>query len=244
MENLIDSCNNSLILSGKIALLSTIIPIVFALLKWKLLTRGLKIFLRYIILYVLLNSLDFIYVYLVDNYTSFFESWLIITGYSLFFLLILYQLNNFLTLGHFFSYLLKERAYGKKIWGLSVFLSLLAILAYILEKGWKNYGTIGPSAEAIYLFIVPLFYLWYLSRATHSIPSLKNPYFLISLGLALPNLIGSFLYFTGDFIQAENFCLFARLSITKNCFYILAQFLFVLAFWRAHFTKYIPPTAI
>lgn len=220
-----------------------IIPIIVGLLKWKSLSKGLRLFWGYSLTYVLINGLDFLYLYLVNNYTEAFAKWLEITDYSLFFLLILYQLNNFLFLGYFYSYLLKEEPYGKKVWNISLLLSIVAILAYIIEQGWRNYGIVAPCAEAIYLFAVPLFYLWHLSRVSHSVPSLKNPYFLISIGLAMPNLFGLFLYFVGDAIQAEDFCLFTRLSIAKNCFVILGQVFFIIAFWRSHFAKYIPPNS-
>lgn len=221
-----------------------LIPIIAALLRWKLLNKPLKLFFFFCLSYLLLNCLDFLYLFAVNNYTAFFGPWLAMTGNSLNFLLILYQLNNFIMLGWFFSLLLDDKNYGHGLKNTSIILSLAAILGYIIEKGWRNFGFFGPTAEAIFLFAIPLFYLWHLSRISHSVPSLKNPYFLISIGLAMPNLIGLFLYFVGDSIRAENFCLFARLSIARNCFVIIGQLLFALAFWRAHFTKYIPPTAI
>lgn len=244
MEEAIKICSNQMLISGKITIFTMAFPIIAALLYWRELNKVLKIFFVYCLVTFTLNCLELLYVYGVNNYTSFFEPWLAITDYRLNFLLIFYQLRNFIILGWLFSLLLKVHGQGQKLWSISLFLSLAAIVAYILEKGWKNYGVFTPTVAAVFLVVVPLLYLWFLVRSSLSVPIMKNPYFLIGIGLAIPNLISLFLFFMGDPLQANHFCLFARLSIAKNCFLTIGQLLFALAFWRAHFTKYIPPTAI
>jgi len=243
-DSTIISCNLNLILSAKITIFTMVIPIISAIINFSSLNKALKLFFGYCMVNFSINCLELLYTYGVDNYTSFFRPWLVITDYSLNFLLILYQLTTFLFLGWFFSTLLSSFKYKTWIWRLSILLCITAVIAYIIEQGWKNYGVFGPTVEAIYSVVIPLLFLWYLSRKTLGVPLLKNPYFLISLGLAMPNLIGLFLFFIGDSLHANYFCLFARLSIAKNCIMTIGQFLFALAFWRAHFTKYIPPTAI
>lgn len=244
MDDIIRICNQQYILSGKIYIFCMLLPVLVGLIKWSSLNKTLKWFFGYCLATLLVNGIELLYLSAANRYQDFFAPWFVITDNSLNFLLILYQLKNFLLLGWFFSSLLLKHGYGRFTWNLSIVLSLLAVAAYIFEQGWRNYGTIAPTLEACFLFVIPLFYLWHLSRTTLAIPFLKNSYFLISLGLALPNLIGLFLYFFAASIQAYDFCLFTRLGIAKNGFEILGQLLFALAFWRAHFTKYIPPTAI
>ena len=238
-EELIKKCNQDLILSGKITIFTMLLPIVVAIIRWKKLNKPLKFFFAYCLATFLINCLELSYLEAVNNYTEFFIPWLEVTNYSLNFFLILYQLKGLLFLGYFFSLLFDAYGYRKIVWNASLILSLIAICTYILEQGWKNFGSYGATIDAIYISILPLSYLWFLTRATYEIPLMKNPYFLISLGLVIPNLIGLFLNFFGTSLQANHFCLFARFAITKNCFEILGQSLLALGFWRASYARFI-----
>lgn len=239
MEEIVKICNNQLLLSGKIAIYTMVIPLIVAMIKWRSLNRILRFFFLYCLATLILNLVDLGYVYAVNNYTPFFKHWLEITDYSLNFLAILHQLKSFLLLGFFFSLLLANKNYGKGLWQLSLAISLVAVIAYIVEQGWRNYGVVGPTMLAFFLFATPFFYLWYLSRNSLSLPFPKNPYFLISLGLILPNLIGLILFFIGDSLRENDFCVFARFSIAKNCFVVLELLLFSLAFIRARFANFV-----
>ncbi len=232
-------CNDLLISFGRATILAMIIPIIAAIIYRKHLNKELKIFLGFCIAALFVNLLESSYIAAVNNYTSFFEKWLAFTDGTTNFFYILYQLKSFIFLGWFYSVLLVGHRYGRWIKILSIFLCLATIVSYIIEKGWRNYGVFGPTADAIFLFVIPLFYLWYLYRINLAVPILKNPYFWISLGLAVPNLIGLFLFFTGDAIYGSDFCLFVRFSIAKNVFLIISQILLFIGFSRARYAKYI-----
>ena len=232
-------CNQLAVTFGSYAMFFLLLPILVALFRWKSLNKSLKIFFWFCVATLGLNLLELSYVHAVNNYTDFFMPWLKLTNYSLTFLFILYQIKNFAFLGWFFSDLLKKYDAGSWIKWLSIGLIVSSIIAYVLEEGWRNFGVFGPTTQAIYLFIIPFFYLWYLFKNTLAIPIVKNPYFWISIGLITPNLIGLFHYFMADTLEEIDICLLARFTIAKNCFEIIGQILLCIGFWRATFAKYL-----
>ncbi|MEL6719068.1 MAG: hypothetical protein AAFO82_02565 [Bacteroidota bacterium] len=236
-------CNKLLISSGKVSTIFMLLPIVVAFLRIRYLNKALKVFLFYCIMTFIINSLDILYIYLVNNYTDQFNEWLQFTDGNLSFSMILHQVKNFLLLGWFFNLLLEDHGYkmGEWVWKSSIFLSVSVSISYIVEEGWKNYGFFGPTSEAIFLFVIPFLYLWYLYKSTLSFPVKKNPFFWISLGLATPNLIGLFLYFSGDAIREIDFCLFARFVTAKNGIDIIGQILLAIGFYYAPYAKYVTP---
>lgn len=238
MEESIAQINRYLALSGQVAIYMMIIPIIAGLLNWKKLDQALRTFFYYCLCFFLLNGLELLFLHAVEANPAFFDPFLQATGYTLIFSLIAYQLLSFLLLGYFFGLIFAPYGYQKGIWYLSIGLSILAIVAYITEQGWKNYGTFGPTSEAIFVVVLPLAYLWYLSRKTLGQSLLKSSTFLICLGLALPNLLSLIIFFTGDQLYEENFHLFAKLSILKNFFMLAGLLLFALGFWRARTTSF------
>lgn len=235
-------CNALLINFGKLTLATMILPIIVAFIKLKYLNKILKFFLYYCFATFSLNLLDILYIAAVNNYTDLFDKWLIITDGNVSFSMIIHQLKNFILLGWFYSRLLNEYSIGKWIWKLSLVLCTVVTISYIMEKGWKNYGVFGPTVEAIFLFTVPLLYLWYLYKSNLAFPFTKNSYFWISFGLAVTNLIGLFLYFTGDIILKEDFCLFVRFSTVRNFIEMIAQILLAIGFYHAPYAKYVTPS--
>lgn len=223
---------------GRITIYTMILPLVIGLYYKNKLNKPLKIFLLYCFSFFFLNMLELFYSEITAN-KAFFGQWLEITGNTTNFFFILYQLISFGFLGWFYSFLLRRYNYHLLTKNISNILIGIAIISFIFEQGWINYGVVGPAIEALYLFILPFFYLWFLFKSSLALPVTKNSYFWISLGLITPNLIGLFLYFTGDFFQKVDFCLFTRLIIAKNSFLIIGQIFIAIGFWRAPFAKYL-----
>lgn len=229
-----DQWNSLTIASGQFIIPALCIPVIIGLWKWKDLNQPMKKFSIYLLVFFLINIFDLVYVLTAERYLEFFEPWLAFTNFTLTFSLIAYQLNTFILLGLFFTYLFPKPSDKMIIKVVSVGLAILVVITYILEQGWRNYGIIGPISEAGFCFIIPLIYLWHLSRRHLGIPLYKNPYFLISLGLILPNLIGFILFLLGNFILEHQPILFYQLSLLNNIFLVLSITLFSFAFWRSN----------
>jgi len=239
MTNAEVNCSEWLVLSGTVAIASMVIPIVFFILNRKEKQYVLFLFFIYCLATLSINTLELVYYKLIESYKDSFRPWLEITDYQLVFFQILHQLKNFALLGWVYSKLIKGYTSSKWLKNLIILLCTISIVFYIVEKGWRNYGTVAPTIEAIFLFIIPFFYLWYLFRTDLALPLQKNPFFWISLGLVIPNLLGLFLYFVGGTIQETDYCLFTRYAITKNGFEIIGQIMFAVAFSKAQFAKYV-----
>ena len=230
-------CLQIMISFGKPVIYSMILPILVALFYWKEFNKSLKIFFAYVVATLVINLLELWYITELSKYVS--EEWLELTCKSTNFFFIFHQLKNFAFLGWFYNVLLAAHGYGHWVKRLAAFLCMASVVFYIVEKGWCNYGAFGPTAEAIFMFALPFFYLWYLYRNDLSVPLTKNAYFWISLALAAPNLIGLFLFFTGETIQTDDFCLFTRIATVKNGFEIIGQVLLCIGFSRARFARFI-----
>lgn len=225
-------CNNLFVLSAQIGILLMLIPVVMGWRKYRILKHALRIFLWFYSVNFLLNLLELLYVYAIESDPESFDTWLDFIGNFVNFFIILYNLNTFLLLGYCFSILFRDGQIKAYIQRISITLSILAVIAYILEEGWHNYGTFGPASGALFSFFLPILYLSWLIKQELGIPLLRHPYFLIALGVVLPDLIGLFLYFTGDFLQTTNFCLFAYLGVLRNFFSIVGVALISKAFWH------------
>ncbi|HMN91172.1 MAG TPA: hypothetical protein PKD70_11920 [Saprospiraceae bacterium] len=229
-------------LSNFFALITNIVfifPILIAFFRWQYLNKPLRVFLGYCVVTVLLNLLEWGFIQSTVAHWSFWEPILQKLGITnTFFLLILYHLKNFIFLGWFFSLLLTHPA-AKWVRGIVITLSIAAVVNYIFIEGYQEAGRFNPTADAIFTFILPLYYLWRLYRAVIDVALVKNAYFWISLGLLIPNVIALYFYFTSPDLHNEDYCLFLWVNMIKNFFEIIGSTLLAIGFWRAPFVKYI-----
>ena len=226
--------NKLLVVTGQFIIPFLFLPILIGLLRWKSLDKPLRIFFYSLLVYVLLNVFDILYYIVAETYMDFFRPWLEITDYMVTFTLIFYQLNTFLLLGLFFTYLFPKPSYKVTIRVLSYGLAILAIIAYIYECGWRNYGSIGPTTEGLFRFFIPLIYLWWLSQRHLGVRLMSMSQFWIALGLILPSLVGFFLFMIGNEANTQAPNLFYQLSLLKNIFVISSAVFYSIAFWKAN----------
>lgn len=225
--------NELFVVSGQFIIPFLFLPVIVGLLRWKHLDKPLRIFFYSLLVYVLLNVFDILYYIAAETYMDFFRPWLEFTDYMVVFTLILYQLNTFLLLGCFYTYLFPKPSSKVTLKVLSYGLALLAIIAFFFECGWRNYGTIGPITEAMFRFLVPLVYLWWLSQRHLGVKLTSMSYFWIALGLILPSLVGFLLFLIGNSLSTEQPTLFYQLSLLKNIFVISSAVFYSIAFWKA-----------
>jgi hypothetical protein len=107
-------------------------------------------------------------------------------------------------------------------------------------EGHNVAGGFNSTVSALYCFLLPAAYMWYLYNQQSKVRLVENAYFWISLGLIVPNLLGLFLYFIGEVLYEENFNLYAQLFLTKSGIEIIAQGLTAIGFYHARKIKYIP----
>ncbi len=226
---------------GQITIAFMIVPIIVAIIKRRYYNSILDAFLKYRILAFSFNLLEVGFIWVAYNHFEWIKDFVNYFGIqNTAFLAILYHSNDYIFLGWFFYLLFGRKPYGIWIWRIAMLLLVANVINYLFIEGYKTVGFFNPISDAIFVFGVAAFYLWHLYKSQLALPLTKNPYFWISFGLILPHLIGFFLFLVGDVAQKENFPFFVSLSIAKNCFLILAQVFYSIAFWRAQYARFIP----
>lgn len=218
-----------------------LLPIIVAIWHREYLNQPLKIFLIYKILNVFFNLLEHTFVWFATKYYELLRpylDYLVISNTS--FLAILYHLNDLILLGWFYYLLLGRQPYGKWVRLISIGLLIATVFNYLFIEGHNVFGVFNPTIDAVFIFGVAAFYLWHLYRTHLMLPLQKNPYFWISFGLIVPQVISFFLFLVGDIFHKEDYNLFVVMTNVKNCFIILAQVLFAIGFWQARYAQYLP----
>jgi hypothetical protein len=239
MSEQLEFYNNLLKYFGKITNYFSFLPIIIMFWKRIYLTKPTKLFLIYLIALILSNMLEQMFIWLANNYTAQLLPYL--KQYSISdtnFLNIFNRLPDYIFVGWIFSFAIKDPLgnYLKKIsWGLVP----LVIFIYFFVDGFTTYGTFNSALSRIYLVVVPVIYFWYLFNSPPHLSLWKNSFFLFGLGLFVPNLVGLFMSFVGDKLYQTDYVSFVKLSLFRNGLTIMAQFLFALAFYYAHFTKFL-----
>ena len=228
-----DELERLYIFLGKIGLVIMLLPILVAFFRYKYLLLALRVFLWYLVFEVFFNVVEQVFIWLSIHHFEWikpFVDLIKITDTSFF--TITYQVNNFFFLGWFYYLILPKRV-GIWIYRIAIALLLMVITNYLFIEGFRGFGVFNPNATSFFTFGVASFYLWYLYRDNLALPVNKNPYFWFSFGLIVPYLISAFFFMVIQDAFKEDFALFLVMSITKNFFLIIGQFLIALGFWYA-----------
>jgi hypothetical protein len=235
--------NDLMILWGKITIGVAILPLLFGLFYWHRFNKPLKIYWWFLLIGIMPYFMEQFFVWSVNNYLEFWKPYLKQFNIeSTNFLRILPQINNFALLGWFLSLVFRPNPLTGFVKGLSLLLVVVAMVNYLFIQGHNMAGGFNSTASALYCLLLPLAYMWYLYNQESKVHLVENPYFWISLGLIIPNLLGLFLYFAGDVLYRENFMLYAQFFLAKTGIEIIAQLLTVIGFHYAPKVKYLPST--
>jgi hypothetical protein len=241
MPNDIAFFDQLIILLGKSTTFLMLISVFLALYKKKYLNKPLKIFFWYCIAKFAVNLLHQTLIwatgYFRDIAVPLLNKWHI-TDTN--FMGILSYLSNFALLGWYFYCVIPHKKIAEGVRWLSTCLFIAAIIDYLFIGDFRDYGVFCPAASSIFCFVLPLIHFWFLYREETIVPLSKNPYFWISLGLLIPNLVGCFLHFTGSAIYSENFTLFTKISIGKMILEIIGQIFLAIGFYHARFSRFLP----
>jgi hypothetical protein len=196
----------------------------------------LKIFWGYLATRFFLNLMMEVFIWGVVNYHDFWKP--ILTLYKIentLFFNILFYLSNYIFLGIFYRKLMNKKIYQICLKILIPLICIASVVIFILIDGYQNFGSVGPFMNGIYICALPIIYLWYLFiEQRKDISVYKNPYFWISIGLLIPHGIDLLFLLIANNLYNENFVLYCKSHIARNCFEIIAQLLFAMAFYFSH----------
>jgi len=232
--------NMLLLNTGRILLAINLLLLAIGVLKWTTLNTALKTFWSYLLAVVLYNFIEQGFIWSVTHYTNFWRPFLkeFQIGDTNF-LNILSREIDYIILGIYYSKVL-HGVYSKLILAISIALFGTALCVYFWVDGFRTFGNVNATINRLFLVIIPTFHLWFLNKSAPVLNLSKNSYFLISVGLLIPNLFGLFLSFVGDKINQTDFILFVQLSLVRNALSAIGLLLFAYAFYQSKYIKYLP----
>lgn len=233
--------NNLLIIFSKVTLGFKVLPIFIAIWNRRNLNKSLKVLLSHkiaavsiglfvqlfiwVATYHIYIIMPFIKAFKIEN-TNFFQ--------------ILYYTIDFVLIGYFFSLILKPYRLSELIKVISSIFLISIIINYLFIEGHNVYGVFNPVCDAIFTFIIPLLYMWFLFKKTTIVPLNKNPYFWVNVGLIVTNLVALYGFFVGNKLQQTDFILYVKISILNQISSIIGSVLIAIGFYYARYTKYLP----
>jgi hypothetical protein len=227
------------LLISRITVAFSLIPIAMAIYRWNHLNKALMLFFMYKVLSLLLNLGEQFFIWYATKYYPSVEPYLTYFGIQdTSFIGILYHVIAFIYLGRFYKTLVGNTA-GRIILWVAYLLLSTSVINYCFIEGYRVYGKFNPGASAIFIFGTAVYYLYQMFRSNLSLPVRRNPYFWLSLGVIVPNLLGVFFFLIGDAVHQEDYSLFTALSSFKNGFLIIGQILMGIGFWHAPFAKFV-----
>jgi hypothetical protein len=223
-----------LIIAGRTIMVVQFLPIFIGFSNLKHFDKPIKTFWIYCIVAGLIEILLQWFIWDVNTKNSVtlpFVKWLEVSDTN--FTNILSQLNTFCIMGWFFYLALGDSPIAKWIKYLSITLFLAALINYLFIEGYKVFGIFNPTADAVFSFAIPMFLMWHLYQTESKVPLNKNPYFWIYLRLIVPNLVGMFLYFSGDYLHKTNYDLYVIVVVIRNIFYFIGHLFAAYGFYLA-----------
>jgi hypothetical protein len=220
--------------AGRAILLIQLVPIIIGFIHHKWMDKPLHSFWHYCIASFCIELAIQTFIFIAQhNYELVrpFIEWLGVTDTS--FTNIFSQLNTFGLMGYFFYLTLQNTPFANIVKYISISLFFGALINYLFIEGYKTYGIFNPTADAVFSFAIPMILMWNLYHKESKVALNRNPYFWIFLRLIVPNLIGMFLYFTGDFLQKTNYNLYAIIYMIRNVFYFIGHLFAAYGFYLA-----------
>lgn len=231
--------NLLLLRSGIPTTVAMLVPLVIAIIKWKYVGQYLSLIFYYLLINFVLNCIEQGLVWTAflnfEAYSSIFKA-LEISNTNFF--QILYYLNDFLLLAFFYSNW-SSKAIGNYTKSTGVILAIMALVNYFFLEGAHNVGIVNLTADGLFIIFLSAYYIWFINNSISDVPVAKNPLFMISLGLLLPQLFIIIFNFIADKIYGTDFIFYVKLSLVRNSLTILGQIFFAYAFYRASYMKFI-----
>lgn len=233
--------NELLTTFGQITTATMIIPVVVVLVKYQQFNRSIWAFWWYAITILCCSLLEVIFILAVNTYTDFWLPFLKYWGIGdTHFLQIVSYLNSFILFGWCYSLLVEGPTQQYVRWS-SWVLSGVAMIDYIWISGYKNPSVISPITAGLYGTLLPMFYLWLLSRSDQRISFFQIPYVWFSFSFVLLNLTTLLFSFVSAKLYQTDFAFFVRASLGRNALIIIQNLLYAYGFWLAIYGKFMRP---
>ena len=218
------------------------ITLIVALNTKKYWSKPIRIIYYYCVINLLSALLLRLIYWLVGNFKDFFIPILKrfeITDMS--FMAILAHLNNFILLGWYFILVFNSNRVSILVRFLYLFFTITSIINYLFIEGFNVHSIYNSIASAVFCFAFSSLHLWYIFNDTDSkVPLLKNPYYWISLGLLVPNIMNTFMYLVGKKLEETDSSMFLLSNIFSDILQILGYIFVAIGFYYARYTKYLP----
>lgn len=230
-----------LIAFAKIILIAMLVPIFIAIVYRKEWNKPLFVAFLFCLLTFMVNFLEQIFLWLAGNYTEMVIPFLDFFNIkNTFFFTVFYYGKDYLILGWFYSLIIttKNNLNKTTLW-VSYTLTFIMLINYLFFNGYDDPGVLNPTLNAVYVVVLPLLYLWFSQKESLRISLYKSPYFWISLGVFIPNLLGLFIYIIQPFAQSTDYILFIRLKVIKNIFDLLGFGLISYGFTKSRYARFI-----
>lgn len=223
---------------GQITTLFGLITIIVGFIYRKYFNKPINIVFYFLIISLVLNALTELFIWSATaHYYSFWKP--IFEKLNIWdsnFFNGFFYLTNIVFIGMFYFKILPKNYWIKYF---AILLAIFQIFNYFFIDGFRNYGVIGVTISDLFIILLPCFYLWDMSSNPPNISVLKNSYFWISMALFLPHLFQIIITFTASDLHKTNFVLFAKTHVVRNIFLIISQILFIIAFTKAKYLKYL-----
>jgi hypothetical protein len=241
MDDLQKSLNLLLKIISQIAVVAAIVPIAIGIINFKSLNKPLKVIFWFCIIRMSIIIFIQILYWGINYFKQTFKPILkALDITSMDFTSIFAQLNNFGLLGLYFSLVIPNKNVSIFIKRISVILFFGSILNYLFIEGYKNQSVYNSTSSNIFCFLLPCIHLWYIYREDIKVPLARNPYFWISFGLVIPNLLGLITSFIERKLNETDWTLFFKVEIIYSLVQIIGYLIVAIGFYYARYTKYMP----
>lgn len=129
------------------------------------------------------------------------------------FFLIFFYLNDFIFLGWLYCAIFKTKKAQFRITIINYTCILINVIDYIWIGDWRDYGIMNSLCDTVYCILLPSISLITLVRSNPMIPIIKDPQFLIQLGILVPNTLNLILFIISDHLFKNQFYTFMYIQI-------------------------------
>lgn len=150
---------------------------------------------------------------------------------------------NFVFISAFYVLIFPIKKIKNYIKWIARILTTIAIVNYCFIEGYQSLGILNPLLHHLFIIgflgFLPAYYFWISQMESIRIPIRKSPYLWISIGLMLPNLLGSILFGIGESLYEGNFILYCQFFSFKMLCEIIGHLLIAVGFSYAYYARFI-----
>ena len=238
LSDIEQSYNKMLILFDRISILFSLIPLMYIWKVYYTKDKAIKVFTYFILASILLHIIEHIHIWIVLTYDPYWEIMKKLNIRDTNFFNIFYRLNIYIFLGIFYEEIIVRRTIHQiSIIHICCILIIFSILIYFFVDGYNQFGTVNSIVSRSFQILFSLISINQIFKSKLNTSIWKNPYFLINLGILLPNSFTLLLSFLSDTFHKTNFILYVQSVIIRNVITLLGEIFFTMAFYYSSAKK-------